>query len=153
MTKQPSIPHPENAERRAAITRETQATTGLDEAVLERLVRNFYATARWDEVIGHLFNGVHDWEKHIAKIAAFWSSVALQTGRYHGQPLEVHYPLKLEPPHFTRWLALFERTVCEVCLAAGADLLIEKAHRSAHSLEMGVAVGRGELPSRMGARA
>ena len=30
MTNQPSIPHPEDAERRAAITREIQATTGLD---------------------------------------------------------------------------------------------------------------------------
>src|SRR6478735_4409780 len=95
MVNPPSVPIPENAERRAAITRDIQAATGLDEAVLERLVRTFYATARQDEVIGHLFNGVHDWEAHIARITTFWSSVGLLTGSYHGQPLAAHLPLPL----------------------------------------------------------
>lgn len=148
----PSIPFPENAERRAAITGAIQAATGLDEAVLERLVRTFYAAARRDEVIGLLFDGVQDWETHIAKIATFWSSVGLLTGRYHGQPLEAHLPLPLGPLHFARWLALFEQTAREVCTPEGADYLMEKAHRIARSLEMGVAVSRGELPPRVGAR-
>ena len=148
-----SAPVPENAERRAAITRDIQAATELDEAVPERLVRSFYETARRDEVIGHLFDGVHDWEKHISKITAFWSSVALLTGRYHGQPLAAHFPLGLEPRHFMRWLALFEKTAREVCSAAWADLLMDKAHRIARSLEIGVAVSRGELPFRTGTRA
>ncbi|HBK08333.1 MAG TPA: preprotein translocase subunit TatC [Acetobacteraceae bacterium] len=151
MSTLPSIPFPENAERRAAITRDIQAATDLDEAVLERLVRTFYDTARRDEVIGHLFDGVQDWEKHISKITAFWSSVALLTGRYHGQPLAAHFPLRLEPLHFARWLALFEKTAREVCSVAGADLLMDKAHRIARSLEIGVAVSRGELPSRIAA--
>ena len=111
----------------------------------------FYATARRYEVIGHLFDGVHDWEKHIAKITAFWSSVALLTGRYHGQPLAAHFPLRLEPLHFARWLVLFEQTARQVCTPEGSDYLMEKAHRIARSLEMGVAVSRGELPSRIGA--
>ncbi len=145
-----SVVFPESAERRAAITREIQAATGLDEAVLERLVRGFYITARQDEVIGHLFDHVGDWEKHIAKITTFWSSVALLTGRYHGQPLAAHFPLPLEPVHFARWLMLFEHTARQVCTPEGADYLLEKAHRIARSLEMGVAVSRGELPSRTG---
>jgi hemoglobin len=153
MTNTPSVPHPENAERRAAITREIQAATGLDETVLERLVRTFYDTARRDEVIGRLFDGVQDWEHHIEKITAFWSSVALMTGRYHGYPLGAHFPLPLQPPHFARWLVLFEKTAREVCTEAGAELLIEKAHRIARSLEMGVAVSRGELPPRARASA
>lgn len=151
-TMEPSVPHPENAERRAAITRDIQAATGLDEATLERLVRTFYATARHDAVIGHLFDGVQDWEKHIAKITAFWSSVALLTGRYHGRPLAAHFPLPLTPSHFIRWLVLFEQTVRMTCSAAGADHLMEKAHRIARSLEMGLAVSRGELPPRAGAQ-
>jgi hypothetical protein len=61
MANPPSVALPENAERRAAITSGIQAATGLDEAVLEHLVRAFYATARQDEVIGHLFDGVVDW--------------------------------------------------------------------------------------------
>lgn len=148
MANPPSIPFPENAERRAAITREIQAATGLDEAVLERLVRSFYGRARQDEVIGHLFDGVRDWEKHIAKITIFWSSVGLLTGSYHGQPLAAHFPLPLQPTHFARWLVLFEETARETCSPEGADYLMEKAHRIARSLEMGVAVSRGELPSR-----
>ena len=63
MANPPSIPFPESAERCASITSAIQAATGLDEAVLEHLVRSFYATARRDEVIGHLFDGVADWEK------------------------------------------------------------------------------------------
>jgi hemoglobin len=119
---------------------------------LERLVRSFYARARHDEVIGHLFDGVRDWEKHIAKITTFWSSVGLLTGRYHGQPLAAHFPLPLQPTHFARWLVLFEKTARETCSAEGADYLMEKAHRIARSLEMGVAVSRGELPSRVDAK-
>jgi hemoglobin len=151
-SNRPSIPCPENAERRAVITSGIQAATGLDEAVLEQLVRNFYATARHDEVIGYLFDGVTDWEKHIAKITTFWSSVSLLTGRYHGQPLVAHLPLPLEPSHFARWLVKFEQTARDTCSPAGADYLMEKAHRIAKSLEIGVAVSRSELPSRTGAR-
>ena len=146
----PSVPFPENTERRAAITAGIQAATGLDEAVLEQLVRSFYATARRDEVIGHLFDGVADWEQHIAKITTFWSSVGLLTGHYHGQPLAAHFPLPLEPLHFARWLVLFEQTARQVCTPEGADYLMEKVRRIARSLEMGVAVSRGELPSRIG---
>ena len=51
MANPPSVPFPENAEHRAAITKEIQAATGLDEAVLEHLVRRFYTTARRDEVM------------------------------------------------------------------------------------------------------
>jgi hemoglobin len=150
MTNPPSVPFPENAERRAAITAGIQAATGLDEVVLEHLVRSFYTTARHDEVIGHLFDHVRDWEKHIAKITTFWSSVGLLTGRYHGQPLAAHFRLSLEPLHFARWLVLFEQTARQVCTPEGADYLMEKAHRIARSLEMGAAVRRGELPSHIG---
>jgi hemoglobin len=145
---EPSPPFPENEERRAAITREIQAATGLDDAVLERLVRTFYAAARQDEVIGHLFDGVQDWEKHIAKITAFWSSVALLTGRYHGQPLPPHMKLPLEPRHFARWLALFEQSARGICTEAAVVHLMDKANRIAQSFQLAAAVVRGELPQR-----
>lgn len=148
MDRPPSIAYPESAERRAAITRDVQMATGLDEVVLERLVRSFYATARRDAIIGHLFEGVQDWDEHITRITNFWSSVALLTGRYHGQPLVAHLPLRLAPLHFARWLALFEQTAREICTQEGADYLMERAQRIARSLEMGVAASRGELPVR-----
>ena len=146
-----SIPHPETPERRAAISRRISIATGLDDTVLERLVRAFYTAAREDEVLGPLFERVEDWEAHIAKITAFWSSVVLMTGRYHGQPLAAHFPLELRSKHFARWLALFEMTARDVCSPEGAIYLMEKARRIAQNLELGTSVQRGELPSRIGA--
>ncbi len=92
--------------------------------------------------------GAKDWEAHIARITIFWSSVALMTGRYHGQPLAAHFQMELQPQHFGRWLALFEVTARQICTPRGADYLMEKARRIAQSLELGSAVRRGELPVR-----
>lgn len=146
LTVLPSIPHSENAEARAAATRRLEEATGLNDAILERLVRAFYERARRDEIIGHLFDGVQDWEHHIEKITLFWSSVALATGRYTGQPLPAHFKLGVRTPDFERWLALFEQTARELCTEAGVAHLMEKARRIASSMDMAMAVARGELP-------
>lgn len=142
----PSIPFPETPERRAELTREIQAATGLDDPMLERVVRAFYGTARQDPIIGHFFSGVGDWETHIMRITAFWSSVALMSGRYHGNPMAPHLKLPLEPHHFARWLSLFADTARDTCSDAGATLLLEKARRIAQSLQFGVEAKRGVLP-------
>lgn len=141
-----SIAHPEGPERRAEITRRLMEETGLDDAMLERLVRAFYARARVDPVIGAKFDVVEDWEHHIARISEFWSAVALMTGRYHGQPLAAHVPLDVRGPHFDRWLQLWETTVREICPERALPYLMDKARRIAASLEMGTSVARGELP-------
>ena len=73
---------------RDLIVAEIAARTGIDEPMIERLVRAFYSRARLDPLIGPIFeNKVHDWEGHLARLCAFWSSVALMSGRYHGQPM------------------------------------------------------------------
>ncbi len=136
----------EQAERRAAITADIVARTGITEAMIEDLVRTFYGRARLDPLIGPIFQAhVSDWEAHIAKISAFWSSVALLTGRYHGQPMAAHLPLPIDTPEFDRWLELFAATARELCPPAAAAHFLERAHRIADSLEMGVAVAKGEL--------
>ncbi len=142
----PSMPIPETAERRAELAQGIRAATGLDEAVLERLVRAFYGAARQDRLIGPIFAHVRDWEAHITQICAFWSSVALMTGRYHGQPMAAHLPLGLEPAHFARWLELFEETANSICTPAAVEHLMVRARRIAQSLELGIAVSRGTLP-------
>lgn len=144
----PSAPIPETPERRAEITQSIRAATGLDETVLERLVREFYGAAREDTLLGPVFARVENWEAHIARICTFWSSVALMTGRYHGQPMAAHLPLPLEPAHFARWLELFEQTARSVCSPAGAEHVMLRARRIAQSLEMGIAVSQGALPPR-----
>lgn len=145
---QPSAPIPEGPARRAALAAEIAAATGLTEAGIAALLRDFYARARQDDLLGPVFARVGDWEEHIGRVTDFWSSVALMTGRYHGQPMRAHFGLGLTPEHFQRWLALFTATVGEHCTEAGAALLTARARTIAASLEMGIAVADGVLPPR-----
>jgi hemoglobin len=133
-------------ERRARITAEIAERTGIDEAMIARLVDTFYARIRADAVLGPIFEAkVGDWDHHLDKLRAFWSSVALMTGRYHGQPMRAHLGLPVGAAHFDRWLGLFEQTAAEVCPPAAAAHFTERARRIADSLEMGVATARGEV--------
>ena len=136
-------------ERRLQITAEIMDRTGIDEPMIERLVRTFYGAVRTDPLIGPVFaERIADWEPHIQRLCEFWSSVALMSGRYHGQPMVKHMPLPVDGRHFDRWLELFERTAREVCPPAAAEHFIERAQRIAQSLEMGIAAGRGVLLGR-----
>lgn len=133
-------------ERRARITAEIMAKTCIDEPMIEHLVRLFYQRIQAEPVLGPIFaTRVADWEHHIEKLCAFWSSVALMTGRYHGQPMRMHMDLPVDRAHFDRWLALFERTAAEVCPPAAAEHFVERARRIADSLEMGIATAHGRL--------
>jgi hemoglobin len=135
-------------ERRARITAEIMAQTGIDEPMIEHLVRSFYERVQRDPVIGPVFAArISDWEHHIAKLCAFWSSVALMSGRYHGQPMQKHVSLPIDASHFDRWLALFEATATELCPPAAAAHFIERARRIADSLEMGMAMHQGRIHS------
>lgn len=133
-------------ERRAAVTAEIIARTGIDEAMIERLVRSFYDRIRADSVLGPVFDArIDDWELHLRRMCAFWSSVVLLTGRFQGQPMAKHATLPVDARHFDRWLALFIPTAREVCPPAAADHFIERAERIARSLEYGLAVHHGAL--------
>jgi hemoglobin len=141
----------EGPARRAAITAKIQADTGIDEAMIERLVRAFYARVRVDPLIGPIFDlRIADWERHLQQMYAFWSSVALMSGRYHGQPMAKHLPLPVGAPHFDRWLELFVATARETCPAPAAEHFIERASRIAESLELGIAGAQGILPGERG---
>jgi hemoglobin len=125
---------------------EIVARTGIGEVMIERLVRAFYGRARLDPFIGPIFESkVTDWEGHIERICAFWSSVALMSGRYHGQPMAAHLPLPIDTPHFDRWLEIFAEAAREVCPPAAAAHFLERAHRIADSLELGIAAQKGEI--------
>lgn len=144
-----AVDDPEGAaERRARITRDLMEKTGIDDTMIEHLVRTFYSRVQADPLIGPIFAArVHDWDAHIAKLCAFWSSVALMTGRYHGSPMQVHARLPIAGEHFDRWIALFERTANELCPPAAAAHFIERARRIADSLELGIASAQGRIAS------
>jgi hemoglobin len=134
------------AERREKITAEIVAKTGITEAMIERLVHGFYAKVRLDTVLAPVFEArIRDWEPHLKQMCAFWSSVALMSGRYHGTPMVKHMPLPVDAAHFDRWLELFEETAREICPPEAAAHFVERARRIAASLELGIATGQGVM--------
>ncbi len=117
---------------------------GIDEAMIERLVRRFYARVRADALLAPVFaSRIADWEPHLQRMFAFWSAVTLKSGRYRGQPMAMHQPLPVDGRHFDRWLELFRQTAEEVCPPAAAAVFIGAARRIAESLELGIAGGNG----------
>ena len=113
----------------------------ITEDLIEVLVRSFYAKVRTDRILGPIFERVigEDWEPHLTKMFAFWSSVTRMTGRYKGKPMVAHLRLKqVRPEHFEHWLALFRETAREVCPAEVAELFIDRAERIAESLQLGM---------------
>lgn len=113
----------------------------IDEVAIEGLVRRFYARVRSDEELGPIFEAVigDDWEPHLQIMMDFWSSLMLRTGRYSGQPLRKHLPLKqVRPEHFDRWLALFRATCAEIDDPRVGAAFIAKAERIAESFKLGM---------------
>lgn len=135
-----------HAERRARMTRAIQDKTGIDEAMIEQLVHGFYARVRADPLLGPVFDArIDDWRLHLGRMCEFWSSVALMSGRYHGQPMQKHLPLPVDARHFDRWLELFEATASDLCPPPAAAHFIERARRIAESLELGIAGSAGVM--------
>ena len=130
--------------RRAKVTSDIMAHTGIDDTMIHRVVHTFYDAVRADAVLGPVFGQlITDWEPHLANMCRFWSSVTLKTGIYSGSPMQRHAPLPVDAQHFDRWLDLFKQTVTEVCPPAAAEVFLDAAHRIAQSLEFGIASHRG----------
>ena len=113
-------------ERRARITADIMAKTGIDKPMIERLVRLFYQRIQAEPVLGPIFDrAIGDgWDAHLAKLCDFWSSVMLMTGRFKGQPMAVHTRLPdIHRHHFARWLEMFARTARDVCPPKAAQVL------------------------------
>jgi hemoglobin len=119
---------------------------GITEPMIEVLVHTFYARVRADAMLGPIFNGaIDDWDEHLEKLCAFWSSVTLMTGRYKGTPMRAHAELpEIGREHFARWLALFQATAIKTCPPDAAAVFVERANRIAESLQLGIALHRGE---------
>jgi len=84
--------------------------------MIERLVRTLLRRARLDPLIGPIFeNKVHDWEGHLGRMCAFWSSVALDERHYHGQADGGSPAATDRHAAFDRWLEIFTETARDVC--------------------------------------
>jgi hemoglobin len=109
----------------------------MTDAALAALVEDFYARVRRDPEIGPVFEaGVGNWEEHLRKLADFWSSVMLTSGRYKGNPVAAHMKHAITPAMFARWLRLWEETVRARFPAPEAEELMAKARRIGESLQL-----------------
>ncbi|OHT19378.1 group III truncated hemoglobin [Edaphosphingomonas haloaromaticamans] len=115
------------------------AALEMDDEGLKALVDAFYARVRADGALGPIFNdAIADWPEHLDKLAAFWSSVMLTSGRYKGQPVPAHMKHKdrIAPALFGRWLELWAQTTEELMTPGAAVALQDRAARIAQSLQL-----------------
>ncbi len=91
---------------------------GVSEEFISQLVDEFYKKVRAHPELGPVFNDVIEeerWPEHLDLMKSFWTSVALRTGGYGRNPMQIHQALtNAKPEHFPIWLQLFEDTLREI---------------------------------------
>ncbi|WP_048440275.1 group III truncated hemoglobin [Caenimonas sp. SL110] len=114
------------------------------EEEVTRLVHDFYARVRKDEVLGPIFNAhISDWDRHLARLVDFWSAILLRTGRFTGAPMPKHAALPgLTAELFQRWLGLFREVAATQRNQAMASQACAMAERIAQSLWLGYQMNR-----------
>ena len=116
--------------------------TGIADLEIPPLLDAFYRRVRRDALLGPVFaDAVEDWPEHLGRLADFWSSVMLMTGRYKGQPVLAHvrHLDRITPAMFDRWLALWADTTRRRLSVAGAAAMQDKAARIAGSRQAALA--------------
>jgi hemoglobin len=111
----------------------------VSEDGIRQLVGAFYDKVRLDAELAPIFLRAipGDWELHLTRMYAFWSSVMLTTGRYKGNPVVKHLVIPGIQPHlFERWLALFNATCGELFDDGVSEEFRAKAARIAESLKL-----------------
>jgi hemoglobin len=121
------------------MTSSVEKLNHISEDGIRRLVDAFYVKVRLDPELAPIFARAirGDWQPHLNKMYAFWSSVMLTTGRYKGNPVVKHLVITDIRPHlFERWLALFDETCGELFDEAIREEFHTKAVRIAESLKL-----------------
>ena len=142
------MPHPHTIDAREQKLRQA-ITLGITESRISVLVEAFYGRVRRDEMLGPIFNAIiSDWPVHLGRMKDFWTSIAIESGRFHGNPMVKHLAIPdIDAAHFEHWLILFNETVAEVFPEQQAQQFFsERATRIADSLMTGISVHRDGLP-------
>ena len=114
-------------------------TEPLQPSDIARLVDRFYDRVQADAILGPVFNPVvADWPEHKRLLVDFWSSIALGTKSYRGNPMAAHRPHPIREEHFGHWLDLWRETAEAELAPEHAALFIEHARRIAQSLQFGL---------------
>ncbi|HTL17757.1 MAG TPA: group III truncated hemoglobin [Patescibacteria group bacterium] len=85
----------------------------VTESDIKLLVDSFYQKVNDDELLSPIFNDLAhvDWHEHLPIMYKFWGSLLLRNNSYQGHPWPKHAVLPVGSAHFSRWLALFKKTV------------------------------------------
>jgi hemoglobin len=111
----------------------------IDEAAIALLVERFYGRALQDPELGPVFAAaVSDWPAHYRRLADFWSSLMLGTGRYKGNPFSAHLGKGVRPELFPLWLDLWRQTTAELFTPEIAAAFDARAERIGDSLTSGL---------------
>ena len=119
---------------------------------IRTLVNTFYGKIQQDPELGPIFDRVvgqsaGGWPPHLDKMTAFWSAVLLGIHGFEGNPRLAHARIHdLEPRHFSRWLALFQREAFEVFEPEPADEIVTRAQM------MGVHLSQAAFAARAAGR-
>jgi hemoglobin len=110
----------------------------IDETMVKDVVEAFYARIRRHPTLGPVLDGAigDHWPEYLSKMQDYWTSVLLDTGRYHGNPILAHRQHKaIRPKHFDLWLAQWRETVRDLCPPRVASEFIRKAEGIGASLK------------------
>jgi hemoglobin len=119
--------------------RSAEKLSHISEDGIRQLVDAFYVKVRLDPELAPIFARAipGDWQPHLTKMYAFWSSVMLTSGLYKGNPVVKHLVIPGIRPHlFERWLALFDETCGELFDERISEQFRAKAERIAESLKL-----------------
>ena len=121
---------------------------GIDDAVISSLVERFYETIRAHTTLGPIFaKRVDEWPIHLGRMKAFWKSIAIESGHFHGNPMLKHIAIgEIERTHFSEWLSLWSTAVSDVVQNdKAAEFFNNRAIRIAESLSMGIELHRNRV--------
>ena len=121
---------------------------GIDDALISELVEAFYTRVRSHTVLGPIFaSKVANWAPHLGRMKDFWASIAIESGRFRGNPMLKHIAIPgLSPAHFQMWLGLWDEALADVVTNPdAASLFRDRAQRIATSLQTGIALHNGGL--------
>jgi hemoglobin len=108
---------------------------------IKRLVDTFYDRIKSDALLAPIFNErIKDkWPVHLEKMYRFWQTVLLEEHTYFGSPVLPHLQLPVDHEHFSRWTALFAKTVNELFTGGKAREAILRASKMAEMFEHKIA--------------
>lgn len=117
----------------------------IDPGFIRQIVEEFYSAIRGDPRLGPIFAArIADWDEHLDRMTAFWSSVLHESGGFRGNPMVKHIAIPgIERDDFLHWLALFGATLDRLERDPRAtQLIVARARMIADSLLTGIRIHR-----------